>query len=154
MIGMNGKWICTMYYKYKGLSLSVTNKHKTNTSYNQVHKNFIEENRLQKSIINKCSHNHERTIYKFIEGIDKMNALYTHIFGQRWTQLRQEKNITQSELAARLHCSISLVSTLESGKVTPSVITFSKLSDIFDISTDYLAGLTNATFRWPPKLAE
>ena len=83
-----------------------------------------------------------------------MEASYNYIIGQRVRELRREKNITQYELAAKLQCSISLVAMLESGKVSPYISTLSKLSDIFNISIDYLIGLTDETYRWPPKLAE
>ncbi|GFI61139.1 hypothetical protein IMSAG049_00296 [Clostridiales bacterium] len=83
-----------------------------------------------------------------------MEASYNYIIGQRVRELRQEKNITQYELATRLHCSISLVAMLESGKISPYISTLSELSEIFDTSIYYLIGLTDETYRWPPKLAE
>lgn len=56
--------------------------------------------------------------------------------------LREERNITQSELARRLGLDKSSMSKVESGSRKVSTDELKKISEIFEVSTDYLLGNT------------
>lgn len=65
-------------------------------------------------------------------------------FGIRLKQLRQEKGVQQIELARVLNISRQSVSNYENGTRFPSDETlFVKIAEFFDVSIDYLFGLTN-----------
>ncbi len=53
-------------------------------------------------------------------------------------ELRSEKGWTQKELAEKLDIHPVNMTKLEQGKSTPSLDTVIKLSEVFNISTDYL----------------
>ncbi len=55
--------------------------------------------------------------------------------------LREEKNLTQAELAKRLGITRSSVNAWEMGISTPSTQYLLELSHIFKVSTDYLLGI-------------
>jgi transcriptional regulator with XRE-family HTH domain len=57
----------------------------------------------------------------------------------RIRQLRQEKRWTQAELAQRLGIHQKQISAYERGVNTPSTEILIRLSDILDVSLDYLA---------------
>lgn len=58
----------------------------------------------------------------------------------RIKQLREEKNITQQELANKINGAKSTIAMYEKGTRKPSMQILIKLSDIFDCSIDYLLG--------------
>lgn len=58
-------------------------------------------------------------------------------------KLRDESNLTQSELANKLNITRSSLSLYELGKRTPDFDTLSKIADFFNVSADYLLGRTN-----------
>lgn len=58
-------------------------------------------------------------------------------------KLRDESNLTQSELANKLNITRSSLSLYELGKRTPDFNTLSKIADFFNVSADYLLGRTN-----------
>ena len=58
-------------------------------------------------------------------------------------ELRDKKGFTQKQLAEALYLSKTTISQYENGTHTPSIETFIKLADIFDISIDYLLGRTS-----------
>lgn len=62
--------------------------------------------------------------------------------GEKIRQLRKEHNMTQSQLADILAISQDTVSLWELGKTTPDVEYIVKLCKIFDVSADYLLGLS------------
>ncbi|MBO8168170.1 MAG: helix-turn-helix transcriptional regulator [Thermoanaerobacteraceae bacterium] len=62
---------------------------------------------------------------------------------QRIIALRQEKGLTQNELAERLKISRSALSLYELGKRQPDYETLQKIAKYFDVTTDYLLGLTD-----------
>jgi transcriptional regulator with XRE-family HTH domain len=53
-------------------------------------------------------------------------------------KLRKQKNISQRELADQIGAHISHISRIETGKYKPSVDFLKKISDIFEVSVDYL----------------
>lgn len=52
--------------------------------------------------------------------------------------LRKQKGLTQTELAERLNVSRQAISRWEVGAATPSIDSLKVLSEIYDISVDYL----------------
>ena len=61
-------------------------------------------------------------------------------FGDILKKLRKDKNLTQDELAQKINNSRSNIANYENGKNMPSVEVLQKLSELFDVSTDYLLG--------------
>ena len=62
--------------------------------------------------------------------------------------LREEKGMTQSDLAKKLGITRSSVNAWEMGISTPSTQYLVELSNIFKVSTDYLLGInTNANIN-------
>lgn len=61
----------------------------------------------------------------------------------RLKQLREERHLSQAGLALNLNISQSTVSAYEVGERTPDLETFLAISRFFDVSLDYLAGLTD-----------
>ena len=57
-------------------------------------------------------------------------------------ELREKKGFTQKQLAEALYLSKTTISQYENGTHTPSIESFIKLADIFDVSIDYLLGRT------------
>lgn len=60
--------------------------------------------------------------------------------GQKLKQLRFEKDLTQKELADRLHVSFQTVSKWENGENEPDIATLKELAALFNCSVDYLIG--------------
>lgn len=58
-------------------------------------------------------------------------------------QLRNERKITQRELATLLNLSPSTIAMYETGQRKPDFQTLQKIADFFDVSTDYLLGRTD-----------
>ncbi|MBO3446381.1 helix-turn-helix transcriptional regulator [Clostridium sp. CCUG 7971] len=65
------------------------------------------------------------------------------MFSNRLKYLRKEKGLTQTELAKLLNSSLSKVAMWETQKRDPIMEDLLKLSDIFNVSTDYLLGKTD-----------
>lgn len=63
--------------------------------------------------------------------------------GQKIYELRKENNLKQKELASKLGLTPKMISFYEHGDRTPSRDVLCSLSDIFDVSIDYLLDLTN-----------
>lgn len=64
-------------------------------------------------------------------------------FGQRLTDLREEKGIRQKELAVLINVSPSTVSNYENDVHYPDVAILCQLADYFNVSTDYLLARTD-----------
>ena len=73
----------------------------------------------------------------FNEGSVKMSI------GERITQLRQENNMSQLQLAEVLGVSRQAVSKWESTQSIPDLYNILQLSALFNVSVDYLIGLTD-----------
>jgi len=67
------------------------------------------------------------------------------LFGLRLKTLRTEKNFTQKQLADKLGIVKASVSSYEQNAMYPSIDIFIKLCKIFDVSADYLLGLSDNT---------
>ncbi len=65
------------------------------------------------------------------------------MFGIRLKELRQEKEITQSELGKILNLSQRSISQYELGIRFPDEVILNLIADFFDVSLDYLFGRTN-----------
>lgn len=64
-------------------------------------------------------------------------------FGIKLKTLRLEKKLTQEQLAQKLDLVKGTVSAYEQDKMYPSVEVLIKLCTIFDVSADYLLGLSD-----------
>ncbi len=66
--------------------------------------------------------------------------------GQRIKVLREEKNITQEQLAKCIDISRGSLSMIEISKREPDNYTLVKLADYFDTTIDFLLGRTNQRY--------
>lgn len=64
-------------------------------------------------------------------------------FGETIKELRKEKNATQREMAKALSVTVSTLSHWECDYQEPSFKDLALLAKYFDVSTDYLLGLTD-----------
>jgi transcriptional regulator with XRE-family HTH domain len=60
--------------------------------------------------------------------------------GERITQLRKQKNMSQTDLGKAAGVSREIIGRYERGEVVPSVEVAKKIADAFDVSLDYLTG--------------
>lgn len=64
--------------------------------------------------------------------------------------LRKEKGLTQAQLAESLKLDQTAISKWENGKAVPDTQMLIRLADFFDVSTDYLLGLS--TLYYPDRI--
>lgn len=64
-------------------------------------------------------------------------------FGMRLKDLRESRKLTQLEVANKLYIENSTVSGYERNVTTPSLDILRKLALFYNVSTDYLLGLTD-----------
>lgn len=64
-------------------------------------------------------------------------------FGIRLKELRKNKNLTQQELADKMSLVKSSISAYEKSAKYPSVEVLVKLCNYFNVSSDYLLGLSD-----------
>lgn len=60
--------------------------------------------------------------------------------GLKIKQLREENNLTQSELGEKLNISKATISKYEADRVEPSIPTLISISKLFNVSIDFLVG--------------
>lgn len=65
------------------------------------------------------------------------------MFNKRLKELRIKNGLTQFQLAEILNVSSSTITMYENKKRTPDINTIIKISIYFNVSIDYLLGLTN-----------
>lgn len=65
------------------------------------------------------------------------------LFGERLKALRAEAGLSQKALAAKLFISQQAVAGWELNKGSPNPETVAKISEILNVSTDYLLGCTD-----------
>lgn len=65
------------------------------------------------------------------------------ILAERLAKARNKKGYTQNQIADFLECNRATVTNYENGKRTPDVDTIVKLSKLYEVSADYLLGLTD-----------
>ncbi|WP_075780204.1 helix-turn-helix domain-containing protein [Marinitoga sp. 1137] len=75
-------------------------------------------------------------------------------FSERLKQLREEKGISQRQLARDLNFSSAAVSLYESGQREPTLTALEKLAKYFNVSLDYLIGLTDKDNELPDFVKE
>ena len=63
--------------------------------------------------------------------------------GNRLKQLRNEYGILQKDLAEQLNLSQQTISLYESNKRQPDYDTLRTIAEFFNVSTDYILGITN-----------
>lgn len=59
------------------------------------------------------------------------------------TELRKQKDWSQYELSKRINVSREIIGRYERGEAMPSIEIAKKIADAFEVSLDYLAGVTN-----------
>lgn len=64
-------------------------------------------------------------------------------FSDTLKELREKNGYTQHRLGELLHVSKNSISHYELGKSMPDISILIEMTDIFDVSLDYLLGLTN-----------
>jgi transcriptional regulator with XRE-family HTH domain len=73
-----------------------------------------------------------------------MSKLNLKIFSQRLQFARiMNKNMTQSELAKKCHCSQQKISQMEKAKIEPDFSLINSLSDALGFSVEWLLGLVD-----------
>jgi len=65
------------------------------------------------------------------------------IFAERIKNLRQEKELSQNDMAVILKTYQQNIAQWEVGKVLPNTKTLYQLAKFFDVSMDYLVGLSD-----------
>lgn len=65
------------------------------------------------------------------------------MFSARLKELRQKKNISQNRLGEKIGFSQQAVAKWETDRATPSPETLASIAMFFDVSTDYLIGVTD-----------
>lgn len=74
-------------------------------------------------------------------------------FGDILSELREDRGLTQLELSNVLHISNSSISAFETGARLPNIEHLKALAQFFNVTTDYLLGLTTSTLS-PSVLTE
>jgi len=69
------------------------------------------------------------------------------IFHDRLRETRKKSNILQKDVAARLKLPLRTYQSYEYGEAEPSLQTLVNIARLFEVSLDYLAGLTNSEQR-------
>ena len=64
------------------------------------------------------------------------------IFAKRLKELRIEKNLSHLQLARELNVSNAAISRWENQLRVPNIIELKKIAEFFNVSADYLLGLT------------
>lgn len=76
------------------------------------------------------------------------------MLGIRLKKLRNEKKLTQKQLAEKINVTHVSISGYESGNRSPDTDTLKRLADFFGVSTDYLLGRTSNTTLTPQEKDE
>lgn len=63
--------------------------------------------------------------------------------GERLEEIRKDNGMTQEDLAKLLDVSSATISSYERGEVMPKLANLLKLSEVLNISIDYLCGLVD-----------
>lgn len=63
--------------------------------------------------------------------------------------IREDRDLTQTELSKLLNCTQQTYSRYESGEITIDIYNLMKLADFYKTSTDYLLGLTEEIRPYP-----
>jgi transcriptional regulator with XRE-family HTH domain len=72
-----------------------------------------------------------------------MWCIVLKVFGTRLRETREERQLTQADLARRIHTNISQILRWEKGQAIPSAEAVVRLAEELEVSSDYLLGLTD-----------
>ena len=64
-------------------------------------------------------------------------------FANRLSELREDNDVKQSDLAKMLSLKPSAISKYETGLTQPNLSTIIKIAEIFNVSVDYLLGVSS-----------
>jgi len=64
-------------------------------------------------------------------------------FGKRLQKARKDKNLSQEDIAKHLNTKSPVIGRYERDEMKPSIDTASKISDLLDVSLDFLMGKTD-----------
>ena len=70
---------------------------------------------------------------------------------ERIRNLREDRDLTQQDLAKLLNCTQACYSHYESGKRDLPTEVLEKLADLYGVSIDYLLGRTNQKTPYPKR---
>lgn len=73
------------------------------------------------------------------------------MYKNRIRDLREDKDLTQKELAEHLKIHQTTYSDYERGNLNVPVLILHKLADFYGVSVDYLIGRTNTKEPYPKK---
>ncbi|MFA7075992.1 MAG: helix-turn-helix transcriptional regulator [Candidatus Izemoplasmatales bacterium] len=73
------------------------------------------------------------------------------MYSKKIYELRKLHNLSQEDLANKLNVSRQAVSKWENGTYMPDIVNLVKLSEIFNVSTDYLLKEDGNSFSYYPK---
>lgn len=79
--------------------------------------------------------------------MEVINLMEENIFAVRLKELREEANLTQNELAEKLGIGRATLSNYELGVRKPDIDTLQKIAMYFDVSSDYLLGISSIKKR-------
>lgn len=65
--------------------------------------------------------------------------------------MREDKDLTQKQIAELLNCTQQTYSRYETGEITIDIYNLIKLAKFYNTSTDYLLGLTEEKKPYPRK---
>ncbi len=69
----------------------------------------------------------------------------------RIRDIREDKNLTQKQLAKILNCTQQTYARYESDEITIDIFKIKELAEFYNTSTDYLLKLTNEIKPYPRK---
>ena len=69
-------------------------------------------------------------------------AVAEKVFGKRIKQLRKQHRLTQSELGEMVGLTQQSITAWETGRTYPDVYTLIRLAMLYEVSVDWLLGLT------------
>jgi transcriptional regulator with XRE-family HTH domain len=70
------------------------------------------------------------------------------VFGERLRKLREGRKLSQQHLADRFGMSQSTIAYYEAGKKEPAYEILKKFADFFEVSADYLLGLSKSPVQY------
>ncbi len=68
----------------------------------------------------------------------------TEIFGKRLRRLRENRNLTQAQLAKKFNISRTTLGYYESAERTPDIVTLDRIAKFFEVPLDFLMGYNDA----------
>lgn len=65
------------------------------------------------------------------------------LIGDRLRELREDMNLTQKEVAQKIHCTLTMISNYELNRREPDLSTLKNLCSFYNVTSDYLLGLSS-----------